>query len=161
ELIASAVTLRVIDRLETVDVDEGEHERLVGAFRLDDLAFELHVARGPEIRTRQLVNEQTDALSPGQRSIRCGSESVVARAGALVGRLEPVVLGAHAISCRIEVKPTGQLVPSRRALVALDRPNIARASHVVPVVGRLVAIVGRLVAIINQRATRLGGWGRG
>jgi len=53
--VTGTVTARIVDRLETVEINESQDERLLCTARPRYLAFQLHRPRTAEIGTRQAI----------------------------------------------------------------------------------------------------------
>ncbi len=125
ELVTGGVPVRVVDCLETVDIDEGDHEPAARSPGSVDLAIDIDQPAIPPKRSRQVVEAGTLAIAGGEF---------------------PVVSRLRSVACRVLAIPRCLRALARRPQVMRAIPNVGRP---VARVGRPVALLREAIALVG------------
>ncbi|MEA2182086.1 MAG: hypothetical protein QOF69_1271 [Solirubrobacteraceae bacterium] len=147
QLISGAVAQRVVCRLEVVDVDERERERLLGAPGAVDFACELHQARVPVIGAGELVDRRRRSLLCGQRAVCAGGVPVLCRLDAIARSAATVAQRSQTVRDRAWIHHAASMLAGLGALVASVCSVVAGIRFLIVCVGSLIALVRGPVAI--------------
>jgi hypothetical protein len=143
--VTNGMALQVVDRLETIDVDEGENESAIRATRTSDLPPDVEQAAATRKRAGQHVNSRRRALARRVAAIMCGALTI-ARS------FHPVPRARLAVVCRLLA-----LAPRRAA----GRPFLHRGGAIASLGGAIasfggaVAFFGGAVASLGTTITRV------
>ena len=157
--IARHVTIRVVDLLEAIHIDEGDHELGVGAACAVHLALKLlHPSAAPADVSQLIdlrgctVDRGLSAISRGQGALTRGLRSFIGRARTIVGRSRTIGRGASTIVGGT-LTIAGLVESPLALLMALHlqgrprtiRRRLASVSHL----RNLIALGGSLIALIR------------
>jgi len=142
QLVAGGVALRVVGRLERVDVDEGEDESSIRAADPVDLELEIENAAIASKRSGQAVNARMPAVVLGLAPIASRPLTITRCLGPVVGCLLAVA-GCLLALVRREASARPFTFVGR-AVAGFRRP--------VASLGRAVALIGRAVPPVGRQA---------
>ena len=140
------MALHVIDRFQTVDVDEGENESPIRAAGTIDLPLQIDQATVTSKRSGQAINARLRAIAGGLPPIVCGPLTITRSVGPVAG-------------CRCAVAARLRALTRREAAVrpvALVGRTIARLGRAVTFLGRAVTFLGRAVTFLGRAVAFVG-----
>ncbi|MEO6857549.1 MAG: hypothetical protein ABI323_03050 [Solirubrobacteraceae bacterium] len=167
--VARRVTLAVIDLLEPVDVDVGEHQTSVSVPSTVDLAPNLDHSKLATEDAGEMVELRASQIGSRLLAIRRRVHAIRRRVHAIGGRERAVHLTMAAISCRVNpvvcrVLAVGRvLVSVRSPLLGVCWGLIAIGRHMITVGSRIRAIglgavvIGRHMVTVGSGALAIDG----
>lgn len=151
EPVTSSMASRVVDRLEVVNVHEGQRQRLLCSFRPRYLTLQLENSCVSSVGVREAVDEVGRTLSRREHAVGRCRLAVVRRSRAVARPFPTIAKRGRTVTPGGHVDVAGQLAGFRTAIPSIGScvcnvgGLVARVGFPVPILSGAVAVIARLI----------------